>query len=441
MKRAKLELAYSIGIILAIPFLVVLNTVLLTNSTRDAFNLELRRKSDLVNSVIAQNSAGDIQAQQYDTLIDRFNTLEASQPSVRQTQVVTKNGNAFVQLARADDTSRTISSAMKTQINIAYEREEPVARLVGITIDGEPTQAWNVATPIVDDNDAVIGVAVSSILTTDANEAIDKAYQTSFVVTVLSILVIVALLFRHLRMVGYVRLLAKEKELNQTMGDFLSVATHELRAPTTVIKGYLSNIIDGTFGPVNDKIQEQIGIVIAQTDRLNELVKDLLNVSRIEQHRIEYNMAEVDSTKLLAMIVDNYKIPAQQKGLQLELHASEEPALIKVDEGRLQEIFTNLIDNAVKYTAQGSVTVTLAVQSGSVIISIKDTGFGMSADARKRLFQRFYRIRTDNTKDISGTGLGLWIIKQYIESMNGKIEVESLEGTGSNFIVTFPLIK
>lgn len=439
MNRSKLEVFYSIGIILAIPILLAINTILLVSSTRSTFDIELSRKSDLVNSVIAQQSIADVQDKQYDRLSVSLEEIETAQPAIRQLQVITKDETGIRRVAQGVDRLDEINPSVQTQVNIVYERKQPVARFINFNDNGVNSQAWNVATPILDSEDTVLGVVVSSILTNDAEELIDSAYTKSFIVMVVSIIVIVILLFRHFRLVGYVQLLAKQRELNQTMSDFLSVATHELKSPTTVIKGNMENLCDGLYGPVDDKIKDQLGVVISQTDRMNSLVQDLLNVSRIEQGRIEYTITDVDSARVLQSIVDVYKGPAQNKGLELRYEPVENIPIVRVDEGRLQEIFTNLIDNAIKYTETGSVTVSQKVVNNKVVTSVKDTGFGMSPEASKRLFQRFYRIKTDKTRTISGTGLGLWIIKKYIESMGGTIEVESLEGSGSNFIVSFPV--
>ena len=113
--------------------------------------------------------------------------------------------------------------------------------------------------------------------------------------------------------------------------------------------------------------------------------------------------------------------------------------IITADHGRILEIFTNLIDNAIKYSLKGEVTVTHSIEKDIVKTIVKDTGIGLSAKEREKLFSRFYRVQNEKTSAISGTGLGLWIIKQYIEAMKGKIYVDSLEGVGSSFTVEFPL--
>lgn len=442
MKKEKLEIIYTIGVILAIPALVTLNTILLVRSTRSAFNNELRRKADLVNAVIAESAATNLKAGNFDLLGNSLQHLEISQPAITGTRIIRQTNGTPNVVARATSASDQLDIGTKLQIQIAYERKLPIAKLVNLINNGQKAQAWNVITPAVDSTTKeVIAVVSTNILTTDAQEAIDKAFATSFLVLIVSIIVIIALLFRHFRLVGNIQLLARQREINQTMSDFLSVATHELKAPASIIKGYVSNVMDGMYGPINDEINDQLKTAVGQTDRLNGLVQDLLNVSRIEQGRVEYTYSAVDSTKLLAMIYENYKIFAVKKGLVLKLETNAPMPLVKADEGRLQEVFTNIIDNAIKYTAKGTVTISQRSDHTGVLTTIKDTGFGLSAEARKRLFQRFYRVKTEETKGIGGTGLGLWIIKQYITAMDGKIDVESMEGAGSAFIVTMPLNK
>ena len=141
------------------------------------------------------------------------------------------------------------------------------------------------------------------------------------------------------------------------------------------------------------------------------------------------------------MIIENYQPIAKEKNLQIIYEPTNNIPLVRADEGRVQEIFTNIIDNAIKYTSQGSVTITQQQEKGFIIINFRDTGFGISPVAKDRLFQRFYRVKTSQTEGISGTGLGLWIIKQYIEAMNGLIDVETMEGVGSNFIIKLQINK
>lgn len=436
MNREKREIIYSIGILITIPVIVIINTVMLTQSTNKAFDVELRRKADLANSIIAQSSLSLIKNKQYDTLQKNLDALESSQPALMQSAVMVNNDNNLSIVAHSKSAPDKLTQSTETTAKLAINRKVPIAAFIN-TYDRNtnPAQAWNVMTPVLDSKNDAIAVISTSLLTVDAQEAIDTAYRQSFIVLVISIVLIIGLLFRHFRLVGYIKLLAKQRELNQTMSDFLSVATHELKAPTSIIKGYLSNVTDGDFGPVEPKIKEQIEVAISQTDRLNSLVQDLLNVSRVEQGKIQYDFVAVDTAKILGTIIENYRSIAEAKGLQLIYEPDNDMPFVRADEGRVQEVFTNLIDNAIKYTAKGSVTITQQLKKGTVVTNFRDTGFGISPEAKQRLFQRFYRVKTSETQGISGTGLGLWIIKQYIEAMNGSINVETMESVGSNFIV------
>ncbi len=439
MKREKLEIIYSIIVLVAIPVIIVANTVIFALSTREDFNDELGRKGDLSNGIIAQYNLDLIKNKQYERLSTNLNTLEDSQPTLMHSVLIVSKGSDFVIVARsssaADDNLNDTTKQLQASGVVSTKR--PVSNLVNTyDRDSNPVQALYVMSPVIDSDKNVIAIVAANYLTVDAEKAIASTYQQSFIILVISIVLIFGLLFRHIRLVGYIKLLAKQKELNQTMSDFLSVATHELKAPTSIIKGYLSNVIDGDFGPVEPKVKEQIDVAISQTERLNSLVQDLLNVSHIEQGRIEYKFAPVDTVKVINTIVENYRPIAEGKGIKLifEPVAQAIPPAY-ADAGRVQEVFTNLIDNAIKYTAAGSVTISQQLQKGILVTNVRDTGFGISPAAKQRLFSRFYRVQTSQTQGISGTGLGLWIIKQYVEAMNGTINFETMEGVGSNFIV------
>lgn len=435
MKRDRLEITYSIIVLITIPVIVAVNTIMLVQSTSLAFNTELQRKADLANSIIAQSSLQSIKSRQYEKIQTNLNSLESSQPTLMNSMLIVREDSDFIIAAHGASSAEQLNQSEKTQAGLVVNSQNSIASLID-TYDrkSNPAQAWNVMTPVIDNN-KVIAIVSANYLTVDAQEAISSAYQQSFIVLMISIVLIFGLLFRHFRLVGYVQLLAKQKELNQTMSDFLSVATHELKSPTSIIKGYLSNVMDGDYGNVEPKVKEQIQVAITQTERLNALVQDLLNVSRVEQGRIQYNITEVDITKVLHTVIDNYRPIAQSKGLVINYEPANNTPLVKADENRVQEVFTNLIDNAIKYTEKGSVTISHQINKDNITTSIRDTGFGISPSAKQRLFQRFYRVKTDQTQNISGTGLGLWIIKQYVEAMGGTIEVESMEGVGSNFIV------
>ena len=294
--------------------------------------------------------------------------------------------------------------------------------------------------PLLSSEGKVEAAITTTVLTSDAEELIDNTLMISFVATVAAIAVIIILLFHHFRFVGYADLLNRQREVNQTMGDFMSVATHELKAPMTIIKGYISEVTDGSFGDINDDIRKSLNTAVSQTDRLNNLVQDLLNVSRIEQGRITMDIQKIDTTETINTLVANYADRAKDKGLEI-VYKPEGSTAVMADASRFQEVMTNIIDNAFKYTQKGSITISHRLDKGRLVTSVVDTGPGLSADEQSRLFQRFYRVQNDNTKDIPGTGLGLWIIKQYVEKMDGQINVSSIVGVGTEFSVSLKVSK
>jgi signal transduction histidine kinase len=417
-----------------IPLLFVVNTIYLTNNVRSDFNRELNRKADLVNDVLAQ--AIELQAGNTENVSKLINNIAEDHPEIKQIRVYQPGENGYSILASTNETEEEPNPNDQLQIGIASSRKQSITRLVETTTKtGAETRAWDVATPVVNDEGDVIAVVSSSVLTTDADELIDATFRREYVVLLVSIVVVIALLFRHFRLVGYADLLRRQKEVNQTMTDFLSVATHELKAPMTVIKGYIANVIDGEYGKVTEKVKEPLNTVMEQTDRLNNLVMDLLNVSRIDQGRISFDMKQVDLVKTIEMLVKQYENQSKEKKISIVYEKPDSALQLYADPGRVQEIMTNLIDNAVKYSESGTVTIKHEVKGSKVATKVRDTGIGMSSEERSRLFQRFYRAQNDKTKTISGTGLGLWIIKQYIEKMGGSIEVDSLPGVGTEFTV------
>lgn len=232
--------------------------------------------------------------------------------------------------------------------------------------------------------------------------------------------------------------ISEELQVEQMKQELIAIATHELRTPITGIKGYLDMILEGDTGKLGPDTQETIEEVVKINQRLADLVDDLLNVGRIEQGRIEIKPVAMDIAKLIEEVVKELQIQAKEKNLELrfEKHEMEQ---VKADTERTRQILINLIGNAIKYTPTGSVTVTLGKNEHQVIVAVEDTGMGISPEGQKNLFEKFYRVKTEKTRVITGTGLGLWIVKQLVEKQGGKIWFESQEGKGSTFHFSLPM--
>ena len=259
---------------------------------------------------------------------------------------------------------------------------------------------------------------------------INKAY----VMLVVIIILIILLLARQARIIDYSTLYARLKEVDQMKDDFVSMAAHELRSPLTVIRGYVEMLGEGEglkeAGKVHLKNIDQAA------QRLNSLVGDILDVAKLQEGRMSFNPVVVVPDEVVAAIVLDYQQPAKTKSLTLSYEKNTD-AKILVDPERFRQVVVNLIGNAVKYTQKGEVRVKSKVENGMYVLRVSDTGLGISAENQKHLFEKFYRVKSEATSRIQGTGLGLWITLAIITAMNGKISVESIEGKGSDFIASF----
>ncbi len=440
-KKLKLEIVYSAFVMMLITGILVANTLLFSQAVQKNFDTELRRKADLTNTVFGEAIEQNLVDKNYAAIAKTVKSIKTARPDITNIEIAIPDKDQWRVVASSVE-NRDNSNTDNLQYGIVKSRKQAVATLVDInTPDGKSAQAWYVVSPIITSDGTVVGVNAVNVSTADAQSVITSSVNRAFIVLLISIVIVVLLLLNHYKFVGYAQLLDKQRELNQLMSDFLSVATHELKAPMAVIKGNINNIEDGIFGEVPQAINAQLKAIEQQTDRLAGLINDLLNVSRIEQGKINYTLETVDLSKTITDIVAFYRDKAAAKGITIH-YDQPTPLNVRVDAGRAQEIFTNLIDNAVKYTVVAKdVYITHQVAKGMLITRVRDGGIGISAEEQKRLFQRFYRVQNEQTSHIGGTGLGLWIIKKYIDAMGGTVEVSSLTDTGTEFAVSLPLAK
>ncbi len=253
----------------------------------------------------------------------------------------------------------------------------------------------------------------------------------------------------------------KLRELDQAKSEFISIASHQLRTPLTSIKGFSSLILENTFGRLPAKIKQPIENIFVNNEKLVLLVEDMLNVSRLEAGRLQYDLEETEVLPLVKKTVDNLRLYAKSKKLKMQLLESKEKLpLILADQRKLAEIIANLIDNAIKYTPHGQIEIIVekfkklqkvgigknpGIFNGSWIkIQVKDTGIGMTKEETKSIFEKFQQGPVDqrNSLQTVGTGLGVFISRQMAEAMNGHLYAESAGlGRGSAFILELPGLK
>ena len=242
-------------------------------------------------------------------------------------------------------------------------------------------------------------------------------------------------LYRRLQQIN-----TKLKYLDKQKNEFISVAAHELRAPMTAIKGFLSMIMEGDAGRINDKVKDYLAEAVQGNDRLIRLVNNMLNVSRIEEGRMVYKMGNINLAKAAETVFNEFKITAQDKKLKISLNISSGlKDKVNVDQDRIHEVISNLISNAIKYTDKGSISINLSQpDKNTVRLEVKDTGLGISEEEQKKLFEKFVQTSSGAGKQM-GSGLGLYITKLLVEKFGGKLGLESEESKGSTFWFELPV--
>lgn len=232
--------------------------------------------------------------------------------------------------------------------------------------------------------------------------------------------------------------------LESARSEFISIASHQLRTPLTIIRGYLSLVLEGTYAGQSEKGIEVMTRAYAQAEDMIRLIDHLLSISNLESGTVQYEFAAVRLDQLARTIAGEFEPQARKKNLYLKLDVDEGAAgaAARIDEKKIALVLRNLIDNAVKYTPRGGVTVRISRRKKELVVSVKDTGLGMTPDDIAQCFQKLSRGETVKADFPVGTGLGLFISKKYVAAHGGKIWAASGgPGRGSEFVFTLPVGK
>jgi signal transduction histidine kinase len=239
------------------------------------------------------------------------------------------------------------------------------------------------------------------------------------------------------------RLEAANQELVRLDGEksaFMRMAAHDLRAPLTVIKGYVELVLEDTDAAGDEEAIEFLDVVLARTQQMADLIDNLLDVEKIESGAVDLDLRPVDVADLVEEVGRGFVPVAQQKGLELQWQVPAGLPDPMADRARLVQVFNNLVSNAMKFTpAGGQVRIDVQERAGQIIVEVSDTGPGISEEDQARLFQRFFRTDASRQQGISGTGLGLSIVKAIIEQHGGEVYCRSTLGEGTTFSFTLPL--
>ncbi len=450
--RETAQLVYGVVLIILIPLLIAFNTVFIIKKYNRSIDIILQRQALSMGRSISTLMRGDVPWEYF--IQAKLEALIENNVEIMELSVLRPEDEDFKIIASTnkDDIGQITKSYLYTvawlqsedggyatdSIRLAQSGQE-----LEFAIDNrEQERFWLVAMPMRDASEkkqALLAIKLSSAV---VDELTNYNRNASIYLLIGTVFVVVLFLMIAVRLWDYVLLYKKTKEVDQMKDEFISMASHELRTPVTGIKGYVSMVLDGEFGQVSDKVKENLSLVKNTTERLATLVDDLLNVSRIEQGRLKIDLKPRDVSTIIKETLAELKVQAKEKQLALNYKPQVDklPA-INIDHDRFKQVLINLIGNAIKYTQAGSVEVLTEDMGKMLEIRIKDTGIGMSAKEREQLFEKFYRVQSEETRKITGTGLGLWIVKQIVELMRGKIMIDSIKNVGTQVTLQFPIVK
>jgi len=230
------------------------------------------------------------------------------------------------------------------------------------------------------------------------------------------------------------------KAIDRMKSDFVAMVSHELRAPLTSVEQQLSVVLAGIIGEVNERQKEMLARAKERTHALLTLVNDLLDLSKIESGFVVQYKEPVQIAEVLEKAIGILKFQAEMKNITLQLSSPGTLPPVMADRGNMEEVFINLLSNGIKYTGNGGLVNLEAYTEGSYLcVQVSDNGIGIPPEDLPHIFDKFYRVKNAQTRKVTGTGLGLPIVKGIVEAHLGSIEVESQPGVGSRFRVYLPL--
>ncbi len=438
--KREYQVIYAIVLIILIPSTIIFNTIWSINSFKDNIDIELQRHALAVGRLF--NKSVYQETDNFDDLQTKLQTITKAESQLYAFDVLVPEGDNF----------KVVASLYPTNIDnivedlnyvISWHQNEAVATLVSDFATVESTEKerfWEIVMPLSNKEGGKEGLLSLRMSLRVMDDLVRSSLTKSYLMLSITVLIVMLLLALNTRLFEHAILFRKLKEVDKMKDEFISIASHELRTPITTIKGFLSMILEGDYGSLNEDGKKGLKIMEASVNRLTHLVEDLLSVSRIEQKRLQLDLQAVNTEEVLDSIVAEFEFKIKEKGLQFHLTKAKDLPKVFADEDKLRQALINLVGNSIKYTKQGQVDILAkVVDDKSVTITIKDTGIGMSAEESQNLFEKFYRIKSEDTQGIIGTGLGLWITKQLVELMGGKIFVESIKHVGTQIYFTIPI--
>lgn len=240
-------------------------------------------------------------------------------------------------------------------------------------------------------------------------------------------------------LIGFFHDITEEKRVEAIKRDFVANVSHELRTPLATIKGCSETLLAGAMDD-GMALKEFLAIIDKHASRMTNLIEDLLTLSMLESQQIPLNRELIDIKGVVKGVILGFEKIARDKGLKMILDMSPDIPMIRADRVRIEQVFVNLVDNAIKYTNEGEIRIIAREEHKEHIrVDIKDTGIGIPEKDIPRIFERFYRVDKGRSRELGGTGLGLAIVKHIIQGHNGKIWVTSSPDKGTTFSFILPV--
>lgn len=433
--RENPQLAYTLftAVIIFFAFLFTSNNFLVI--AKDAQEKLINARAGSIHDVFSEFTSDYLDNP--DLLSYKIKEISDKNKTISSFRVVLFNGDERLIVASLDEGEiNTIDDDSRTDFlyNLARaQTNQPITK----EIQENNERFFETVQAISDDAGNIVGAVYTKQTLSQADKQLSENMFSGVVTLIIVLILIMFLFFRNAKIIDYMVLYRRMEEVTKMKDDFLSIATHELRTPLTVIRGYADLL--RSSANIKEEDKKIIDVIDLHSKRLSLLIDDILCVPKLEQGKMDFVFEKFDPNQEIKETIDSFEYTANEKGLKL-INDTQETGIINVDRSKFKQILINIIGNAIKYTKKGEVKVSTYIKDNSLKIRVSDTGIGMSAEEQKGLFQKFYRVKSKDTEDIIGTGLGLWITNRFVKEMKGQISVESIKGVGTHFIISFPLV-
>ncbi len=429
--RSNYRLALVGVLVFVFPLLFIWITQSFFTSAYDNIHTAQKQRVGMVHDTITALLLSDIG--DVDVLIRVVDDLALNNTDISKISVYKKTGEGFLIEAAVDlDSVGTIDSSVEVIDDIGFSKKLNFQQFEYI-IDGKRTWQTFKQVPVAEE---MLYIFTEFDLS-EIDATMNYRRQLSYFGLTAILLFLMILAYWLNRQTNWEK---NHEDLTRQMEErdlFSSMIAHEFRTPLTAIKGY-SSFLQGSKSLTIDELRFASNIRTS-SERLVILVNDFLEVTRLQSGKLSIKESEIDLRTVLKSVADDLKKLAEDKGLKLiySQDAHLVPIILMTDSSRMTQVLTNIISNSVKYTDKGIIEIEAVQARGEVTIRIKDTGTGISADDQQKLFTPFTRVGGVDSGSVTGTGLGMWITRQIVTILGGKIGVESIEGVGTHVVIAF----